>query len=109
MAGLGPRLPSQSKTWMAGIKPAMTWKDWRKQIATGSGAGFDQVKSESSCPLVPVQAGTQGDELKSFSRRLWIPACAGMSGSNDGQPRTECAVIRSQSGEDRARIMRPKS
>src|SRR5437870_4645662 len=43
-------------------------------------AGSDQVKSGSPCPLVPAQAGTQGDRLKGFSKRLWIPACAGMSG-----------------------------
>src|SRR5207249_12081158 len=39
-----PRLPSEAKTWMAGIKPAMTWKDWRKQIGTRSKCGEERVE-----------------------------------------------------------------
>ena len=32
-------------------------------------------------PLVPAKAETQGGKLRSSNKWLWIPACAGMSGT----------------------------
>src|SRR5437660_12720769 len=42
----------------------------RKSACRGANADFDQAQSKSPDPLVPAQAGTQGDKLKSLSKRL---------------------------------------
>ena len=53
----------------------------RKLHSRGSLVGRLRRNKRGRKPNVPAQAATQADRLKAFSKRLWIPACAGMSGS----------------------------
>src|SRR5437870_5102745 len=65
MAELGPAIPVlllERKSWMAGTRPAMTWKDWRKQSGTHSNK-LELVPIISAHSRVSGNPGPRGRSL----------------------------------------------